>query len=131
MASIRFRLGARGQVPPFRQLVEQVLNAVRSGRLLPGDRLPSVREVVTQITINPNTVHRAYRELEHLGVTEARPGLGTYISPGAVWQNEVENGVSSSRDIESSIERARNQGLTDGEILELVRRLLIDSKVRD
>jgi len=131
MASIRFRLSARGGVPPFRQLVEQVLDAVRSGRLLPGDRLPAVREVVTQITINPNTVHRAYRELEYLGVTVARPGLGTYISPGAVRPNEVENEISSSRDLESWIGRARDTGLTDGEILELVRRLLIDSNAPD
>lgn len=131
MASIRFRLSARDQVPPFRQLVEQVVNAVRNGRLLPGDRLPSVREVVTQITINPNTVHRAYRELEHLGITEARPGLGTYISPGAVRPNQVENGISSSRDPESWIERARDAGLTDGEIIELVGRLLTDSNVLD
>ena len=49
------------------------------GLLRAGDRLPSVREVVTQITINPNTVHRAYRELEHEGVVEGRPGLGTFV----------------------------------------------------
>jgi len=51
-----------------------------SGLLREGDQLPSLRDVVTQITINPNTVHRAYRELEHLGIAEGRAGLGTFIT---------------------------------------------------
>jgi GntR family transcriptional regulator len=129
--SIRFRLSARSHVPPFRQLVEQVSDAVRDGRLLPGDRLPSVREVVTQIAINPNTVHRAYRELEHLGVTEARPGLGTYISSEVMESDDIRNGISSSRILGSWVEQAREAGLTDDEILKLVRRLLIDSNESD
>ena len=67
---INFRLDPRTGLAPYRQLVDQVRQAVSLGLLRPGDRLPSVREVVTQVTINPNTVHRAYRELEHEGVVE-------------------------------------------------------------
>jgi GntR family transcriptional regulator len=78
-ALIRFRLDSRSGVPAYRQLVDQVRHAVALGVLRTGDRLPSVREVVTQITINPNTVHRAYRELEVAGLAEGRPGLGTFV----------------------------------------------------
>lgn len=77
--TILFRLNLRGGVAPYRQLVEQVLRAIEEGRLRSGDQLPSVRDVVGQVTINPNTVHRAYRELEHLGLVEVRLGLGTFV----------------------------------------------------
>jgi GntR family transcriptional regulator len=79
-ALIRFRLDPRTGVAPYRQLVDQVAQAVRLGLLRPGDRLPSVRDVVTQVAINPNTVHRAYRELEHARLVEGRPGLGTFVA---------------------------------------------------
>src|SRR5665213_4376595 len=78
-ASIYFRLDPHSGVAPYRQLVDQVRMAVEAGRLRGGDQLPSVRDVVGQITINPNTVHRAYRELEHLGLVEGRSGLGTFV----------------------------------------------------
>ncbi len=125
VATIRFRLNVRGETPPYRQLVDQVVNAVKRGRLLPGDRLPSVREVVTQIVINPNTVHRAYRELEHLGVTEARPGLGTFISSDVVGNSGGEH--SANRALESWVERAQMSGMSDDEILKMVRKALVDS----
>src|SRR5487761_2029351 len=78
--TIQFRLDPRSGVAPYRQLVDQVRRAVEAGHLRGGDQLPSVRDVVTQITINPNTVHRAYRELEHQGIAEGRAGLGTFIT---------------------------------------------------
>ena len=80
---IKFRLDPRTGLAPYRQLVDQVRQAVSLGLLRPGDRLPSVREVVTQVTINPNTVHRAYRDLEHEGVVEGRAGLGTFVAASA------------------------------------------------
>lgn len=80
---IRFRLDANTGMAPYRQLVDQVTSAVRLGILRAGDQLPSVREVVTQITINPNTVHRAYRELEVAGIVAGRPGLGTFVAERA------------------------------------------------
>jgi GntR family transcriptional regulator len=76
---IQFRLDRRSGVPAYRQIIDQVRHAIHLGILQPGDQLPTVREVVKQITINPNTVHRAYRELELQGLTEGRTGSGTFI----------------------------------------------------
>jgi GntR family transcriptional regulator len=76
---IQFRLDKSSGVPAYRQIIDQVRNAIYLGILQPGDQLPTVREVVRQITINPNTVHRAYLELELQGLTEGRTGSGTYI----------------------------------------------------
>ena len=78
-AMIHFRLDPRSGVPAYRQLVDQVRQAVRLGLLRPGDQLPPVREVVTQIAINPNTVHRAYRDLEAEGLVEGQQGRGTFV----------------------------------------------------
>ena len=76
---LAFRLDRKSGVPAYRQLIDQVRHAIQLGILRPGDQLPTVREVVRQITINPNTVHRAYRELELQGLTEGRTGSGTFI----------------------------------------------------
>ncbi len=76
---IEFHLEKHTGVAPYMQLVQQVKQALRLNLLQPGDQLPTVREVVTQIAINPNTVFKAYRELEHEGLVESRPGVGTFI----------------------------------------------------
>ena len=76
---IEFRLDAHSRVATYTQLVQQVKQAVRLGRLDPGDRLPAVREVAESLAINPNTVLKAYRELELAGVVEARAGVGTFV----------------------------------------------------
>ena len=76
---IHFHLDARSGVPTYLQLVHQVQQAVRLGILLPGDQLPTVKEVVGNLAINPNTVLKAYRELETKGLTVGRPGQGTFI----------------------------------------------------
>jgi GntR family transcriptional regulator len=76
---IEFHLEKRTGVAPYMQLVQQVKQALRLGLLKPGDQLPTVREVVSKIAINPNTVFKAYRELEHEGLVESRPGLGTFV----------------------------------------------------
>src|ERR1700689_2855579 len=78
--NIRFRLDRKSGVPAYRQVGDQVRQALRLGILKPGDQLPTVRDVVKQIAINPNTVHRAYRDLEAQGLTEGRPGSGTFIT---------------------------------------------------
>jgi GntR family transcriptional regulator len=76
---IEFRLDPSSGVPTYLQLVQQVEHALRLGVLRPGDQLPKVREVVAGLAINPNTVLKAYRELEHKGLTSARPGTGTFV----------------------------------------------------
>ena len=102
----------------------QLAGVDRVAPLQGGDQLPSVREVVRQVTINPNTVHRAYRELEHLGLAEGRLGLGTFIttskdSPDGKYR------ASSWRDVlQEGVDMARSSGIADDEIIHSVRSLL-------
>jgi GntR family transcriptional regulator len=76
---IEFRLDPSSGVPTYLQLVQQVEHALRLGYLKPGDQVPKVRDVVASLAINPNTVLKAYRELETKGLTTGRPGQGTFI----------------------------------------------------
>src|ERR1700729_3715944 len=76
---IEFRLDAASGVPTYLQLVQQVEHALRLGYLEPGDQLPKVRDVVANLTINPNTVLKAYKELETKGLAAGRPGQGTFV----------------------------------------------------
>src|SRR5207245_3878740 len=76
---IRFRLDPRSGVSTYLQIAHQVRHALRLGMLRPGGQLPTVKDVVGSRAINPNTVLRAYRELEHDGLVEGRPGLGTFV----------------------------------------------------
>lgn len=77
---IEFHLDARSGVSPYMQLVQQVRQAVRLGLLVEGDQLPTVKDVVAKVAINPNTVLKAYRELEHEGLVSPRPGVGTFVT---------------------------------------------------
>ena len=76
---IEFHLDGRSGVSPYMQLIQQVRRAMRLGLLTEGDQLPTVKEVVAKVAINPNTVLKAYRELEHDGLVAARPGVGTFV----------------------------------------------------
>jgi GntR family transcriptional regulator len=76
---IEFELDQRSGLPTYLQLVQQVRQALRLGLLVPGDQLPTAREVVEKLAINPNTVLKAYRELERDGLVAARPGTGTFV----------------------------------------------------
>src|ERR1700691_3321903 len=122
--SIVFRLDPRSDRAPFRQLVDQVTDAVERGQIQPGDQLPSVREVVRQVTINPNTVHRAYRELEHLGLVEGRLGLGTFVV-GAQHSPQREYRANSWRDVlREGVALAQASGISDVEIVRSVQNFL-------
>jgi GntR family transcriptional regulator len=79
MSPIEFRLDLSSGVPTYLQLVQQVEHALRLGYLVPGSQLPTVRDVVASLAINPNTVQKAYKELETKGLTVGRPGQGTFI----------------------------------------------------
>lgn len=76
---IEFHLDTHSGVPPYLQLVHQVRRALRLGLLLEGDQLPTVKDVVARLAINPNTVLKAYRDLEHEGLIGGRPGVGTFV----------------------------------------------------
>jgi DNA-binding transcriptional regulator YhcF (GntR family) len=77
---IEFHLDTRSGVAPYLQVVQQVRQALRLGLLSEGDQLPTVKDVVAKLAINPNTVLKAYRELEHEGLVGARPGIGTFVT---------------------------------------------------
>ena len=77
---IAFHLDTRSGVAPYQQIVQQVRHALRLGLLEVGDQLPTVKEVVAALAINPNTVLKAYKELEHLGLVAARPGIGIFVT---------------------------------------------------
>jgi len=129
--TIVFHLDTRSDRPPFRQLVDQVAGAFERGQLRVGDQLPLVREVVRQITINPNTVHRAYRELEHLGLVEGRLGLGTFVVE-AVESAPREYRAQSWRDtLREGVAQARSSGGGDDDIVRGLQSLLSsDAEVR-
>ena len=76
----RFRLDPGSGVPPYLQLVHQVRQGLLLGYLEPGDRLPTVKEAVAELAINPNTVVKAYRQLDNEGLVTARPGQGTFVA---------------------------------------------------
>ena len=76
---ISFHIESRSGIPPYLQVVQQVKHALRLGVIGPGDQLPTVKHVVAEVAINPNTVLKAYRDLEREGLVEGRPGLGTFV----------------------------------------------------
>ena len=88
--SVLFRFDLASGVPVYRQLIEQVRNGIVFRSLRPGDQLPTVRQTAVDLAINPNTVVRAYRELEILGVIETHQGTGTFVSSQKVERDDVE-----------------------------------------
>jgi GntR family transcriptional regulator len=117
---IRFRVDGRSGVPPYLQIVRQVRQALRMGVLTVGDQLPSVREVVAVTAVNPNTVLKAYRDLEHDGLVEARSGHGTFVRsrpPGPPPGTHARLG----RGLTTWVREARAAGLDDEAIESLLR----------
>ena len=117
---IRFRVESRSVVPPYLQIVQQVRQALRMGLLEAGDKLPAVREVVAATAVNPNTVLKAYRDLEREGLIEARPGHGTFVlkrPPGPPPGTVSRLGRSLAR----WVGQAREAGLDDESIESLLR----------
>jgi GntR family transcriptional regulator len=108
---LAFRLDDRSGVPTYLQLVQQVWSAVRYGALRPGDQLPTAREVVAKLAINPNTVLKAYRELERDGIVRSYPGRGTFITESAPRPLERSLHVSLRRSLERWLASARRAGL--------------------
>lgn len=114
----QFRLDLRSGVPVYRQLIDQVLAGRASGTLEPGDQLPTVRQVAVDLSINPNTVARAYRELEIREVLETQQGTGTFISRQKVERDEVERRRRLAQLTGEFVARAGAEGFTIQEILE-------------
>ena len=112
---IEFRLDTKSGISPYMQLVRQVRLALRLGLLDVGDQLPTVKEVVGSIAINPNTVLKAYRELEHEGLVSARPGIGTFVTRTLSGESLASHGPLR-RDLRRWLVKARGAGLDDESI---------------
>jgi GntR family transcriptional regulator len=128
---IEFRLDERSGLAPYAQLVRQVRQALRLGLLSEGDQLPTVKEAVAQLAINPNTVLKAYRELEHDGLVSARPGVGTFVTATL-------NGAASfavlgplRQDLRRWLGKARQAGLDEESIEALLMSTFRDSARED
>ncbi len=112
---IEFHLDGRSGVSPYLQLVQQVRHALRLGLLHKGDQLPTVKDVVAQLAINPNTVLKAYRELEHDGLVAARPGVGTFVTRTLTDTSLAAHGPLR-HDLQRWLAKARLAGLDDESI---------------
>lgn len=117
---IEFHLDARSGVAPYQQLVQQVRQALRLGLLREGDQLPTVKDVVGRLAINPNTVLKAYRELEHTGLVAARPGVGTFVTQ-TLSDSSLAAHQPLRRDLQRWLVKARRAGLDDESIEALFR----------
>ncbi|MFG1946222.1 GntR family transcriptional regulator [Nonomuraea sp. NPDC048826] len=112
---IEFYLDSRSGVSPYLQLVQQVRHALRLGLLDEGDQLPTVKDVVAGLAINPNTVLKAYRELEHEGLVAARPGVGTFVTRTLAGASLAAHGPLR-QDLRRWLVKARKAGLDDESI---------------
>jgi GntR family transcriptional regulator len=117
---IEFRLDTVSGVPVYRQIIDQVTGGVASGALAAGDQLPTVRQVSVDLAINPNTVMRAYRELEIRGILETQQGTGTFISRQSPKRDGAERQRQLSRLAAECIARAGAAGFTTEELLEQI-----------
>jgi GntR family transcriptional regulator len=116
-------------VPTYRQLVQQVEHALRLGYLKPGDQLPTVKGTVTALAINPNTVLKAYRELEHRGLAVGRPGQGTFVE-GVLGQVPLPELAQLRRTLLSWLSTADTAGLDEDGIVALFTSSLSDFRAR-
>jgi GntR family transcriptional regulator len=116
-----FRLDDQSGVPVYRQLIDQVMGGMAAGALAAGHQLPTVRQVAVDLSINPNTVVRAYRELEIRGVLETQQGTGTFISHQKVKRDDVERERQLTQLVTDFVARAGAAGFTIEDLLEQLR----------
>ena len=125
---MRFSIDSKSGVPLYRQIIEQVKVGVAQGEAGPGDQLPTVREVAVDLSINPNTVIRAYRELEIEGVLETHQGSGTFVSSKRPEIDELEKQRMLDQIVTNLLARASTYGLTLDDVLEGLRQRKEESK---
>lgn len=111
-----FRLDAHSGVPVYRQLIDQVQAAVATGTLRTGDQLPTVRRVAVDLSINPNTVSRAYREMELRGILDTQQGTGTFVADRQVEASPAEHQRQIAQLVTEFIARAGSAGFTIGDL---------------
>jgi GntR family transcriptional regulator len=123
-----FRLDLDSGVPVYRQLIDQVLGAIAARSLAPGDKLPTVRQVSVDLAVNPNTVVRAYKELEIRGVLETQQGTGTFIADQKVKVNEVERRRRLQQLVGELVARAGAEGYAVSELVTLLEEMQQERK---
>lgn len=124
IGTFRFQLDAASGVPFYRQIIDQILGAVASGRLRANDQLPTVRQTAVDLSINPNTVMRAYRELEIRGILATQQGTGTFITAKKIRTDDGERQRRLSQLVGELLARAGAEGFTAAEVLERMEEVL-------
>ena len=123
---ISFRLNTHSGVPPYLQIVQQVKQALQVGILEEGDQLPTVKDVAGSVAINPNTVFKAYRELEMLGLVEGRTGSGTFVTSRPMGPSPAVQ-AALGQDLSVWVAKAKKAGLDD-EAIEALLRIALHKK---
>ena len=126
----RFRLDENSGVPVYRQIMDQVRGGIALGALRPGDQLPTVRQLAVDLAINPNTVVRAYRELELGGLLESNQGTGTFIREQQVEGGKQERARQLTQIVRDCIARAGAAGFTVQDLMEELREVARESSGR-
>ena len=122
-ASFRIQLDLHSGMPVYRQVIDQVRGGIASGLLEPGDQLPTVRQLAVDLAINPNTVIRAYRELELGGLLETHQGTGTFISAQKMKRADAQRERQLEQIVADSVARAGAAGFTLDELIDELRDL--------
>ena len=125
-ASFRIQLDLHSGMPVYRQVIDQVRGGIASGLLEPGDQLPTVRQLAVDLAINPNTVVRAYRELELGGLLETHQGTGTFISAQKMKRADAERERQLAQIVGDCVSRAGAAGFTIDDLIEELRGLAIE-----
>jgi GntR family transcriptional regulator len=115
-------------VPVYRQIIDQILGGIASGALSPGDQLPTVRQLAVDLAVNPNTVVRAYRELEIRGVLSTQQGVGTFITTLPVKPGDAERQRQLDQLVGSLMARAGSAGFTADDIIDRMKEFLADQR---
>jgi GntR family transcriptional regulator len=118
---MRFYIDPASGVPFYRQITDQIKYAIARGKLRPGDQLPTVRQLAVDLAINPNTVGKAYSQLEILGILQTQQGSGTFISPQKVEVSELERQEKLDSLCREFITSAASYGFTLNELIEALR----------
>jgi GntR family transcriptional regulator len=114
-----FRTNPSSGVPIYLQLMEQVKHAIETGALRPGEQLPGIRPLAEELVMNPNTVAKAYRELEHQGVIEIRHGAGAFVAATAPTRKVTEKVRAGQAIVAEAVGKLQRRGITDEEIRRL------------
>ena len=123
-----FRPNPSSGVPIYLQLMEQVKHSIETGALRPGEQLPGIRPLAEELVVNPNTVAKAYRELEHDGVIELRHGAGAFVSATAKGRKDTEKLRAGQAVVAAAVEKLRDQGVTNEEIRRMFEAELAETK---